>query len=212
MFTIYNNGIVDYKGSTDNLYNVKSINEITNIRFDPQEKSFADFKNKQERQNNKRQEEQFLSSYKKMSQINQPNNQFYFVKDIMIQDVLYIDDSHTVKEAYELLKDKKIEQIPVTTIDKKIIGLIDAKFILSSLLQNLDEPNTFLNRRLREISFPEIIATNVEAELKDVLKVMFDFQIGTMAVVDNEGFLKGIVSKSYIFKAMSCVPHFEVWS
>lgn len=35
MFTIYNNGIVDYKGSTDNLYNVKSINEITNIRFDP---------------------------------------------------------------------------------------------------------------------------------------------------------------------------------
>lgn len=212
MFTIYNNGIVDYKGSTDNLYNVKSINEITNIKFDPQEKSFADFKNKQERQNNKRQEEQFLSSYKKMSQINQPNNQFYFVKDIMIQDVLYIDDSHTVKEAYELLKDKKIEQIPVTTIDKKIIGLIDAKFILSSLLQNLDEPNTFLNRRLREVNFPEIIATNVEAELKDVLKVMFDFQIGTMAVVDNEGFLKGIVSKSYIFKAMSCVPHFEVWS
>ena len=69
-----------------------------------------------------------------------------------------------------------------------------------------------MNRRLREISFPEIIATNVEAELKDVLKVMFDFQIGTMAVVDNEGFLKGIVSKSYIFKAMSCVPHFEVWS
>ena len=122
MFTVYNNGIVDYKGSPDNLYNVKNINEITNIRFDPQEKSFTDFKNKQERQNNKRQEEQFLSSYKKMSQINQPNNQFYFVKDIMIQDVLYIDDSHTVKEAYELLKDKKIEQIPVTTIDKKIIG------------------------------------------------------------------------------------------
>lgn len=212
MFTVYNNGIVDYKGSPDNLYNVKSINEITNIRFDPQEKSFADFKNKQEKQNNKKQEEQFLSSYKKMSQINQPNNQFYFVKDVMIQDVLYIDDSHSVKEAYELLKDKKIEQIPVTTIDKKIVGLIDAKFILSSLLQNLDEPNTFLNRRLREISFPEIIATNVEAELKDVLKVMFDFQIGTMAVVDNEGFLKGIVSKSYIFKAMSCVPHFEVWS
>ena len=212
MFTVYNNGIVDYKGSPDNLYNVKNINEITNIRFDPQEKSFADFKNKQEKQNNKKQEEQFLSSYKKMSQINQPNNQFYFVKDVMIQDVLYIDDSHSVKEAYELLKDKKIEQIPVTTIDKKIIGLIDAKFILSSLLQNLDEPNTFLNRRLREISFPEIIATNVEAELKDVLKVMFDFQIGTMAVVDNEGFLKGIVSKSYIFKAMSCVPHFEVWS
>lgn len=212
MFTVYNNGIVDYKGSPDNLYNVKNINEITNIRFDPQEKSFTDFKNKQEKQNNKKQEEQFLSSYKKMSQINQPNNQFYFVKDVMIQDVLYIDDSNSVKEAYELLKDKKIEQIPVTTIDKKIIGLIDAKFILSSLLQNLDEPNTFLNRRLREISFPEIIATNVEAELKDVLKAMFDFQIGTMAVVDNEGFLKGIVSKSYIFKAMSCVPHFEVWS
>ena len=29
----------------------------------------------------------------------------------MIQDVLYIDDNHSVKKAYELLKDKKIEQI-----------------------------------------------------------------------------------------------------
>ena len=55
-----NNGIVDYKGSPDNLYNVKNINEITNIRFDPQEKSFTDFKISKKKQNNKKQEEQFF--------------------------------------------------------------------------------------------------------------------------------------------------------
>lgn len=28
----------------------------------------------------------------------------------MVQDVLYIDNSHTVREAYELLKDKKLDK------------------------------------------------------------------------------------------------------
>ena len=159
----------------------------------------------------KKKQEQFLSSYKKISQINQ-GNQFFFVRDIMSQDLLYIDNSHTIKEAYELLKDKKTAQIPVTTIDKKIVGLIDAKFILSLLMQNLDEPNLLLNRRLKDISFPEIITTNPDSELKDVIKIMFDFEIGTMAVVNEEGLLKGIISKSYIFKAMSCIPQLEIWS
>lgn len=211
MFTIYNNGIVDYKSSTENLYNVKNINETTKFTFDPKEDSVKDFKNKQDQNGEKKKQEQFLSSYKKISQINQ-GNQFFFVRDIMSQDLLYIDNSHTIKEAYELLKDKKTAQIPVTTIDKKIVGLIDAKFILSLLMQNLDQPNLLLNRRLRDISFPEIITANPDSELKDVIKIMFDFEIGTMAVVNEEGILKGIISKSYIFKAMSCIPQLEIWS
>ncbi|WP_198305511.1 HPP family protein [Arcobacter vandammei] len=211
MFTIYNNGIIDHKSSTENLYNVKNISETSKFTFDPQEDSIKDFKQEQGRNNQKKQQEQFLSSYKKISQINQ-GNQFFFVKDIMSQDLLYIDNSHTIKEAYELLRDKKTAQIPVTTIDKKIVGLIDAKFILSLLIQNLDQPNLFLNRRLREIAFPQIITTTPDAELKDVVKIMFDFEIGTMAVVDEEGTLKGIISKSYIFKSMSCIPQLEIWS
>ena len=110
------------------------------------------------------------------------------------------------------LRDKKTAQIPVTTIDKKIVGLIDSKFILALLIQNLDQANLFLGRRLREINFPEIITTTPEAELRDVVKIMFDFEIGTMAVVDDTGTLKGIISKSYIFKAMSCIPQLEIWS
>ena len=68
MFTVYNNGIVDYKGSPDNLYNVKDINEITNIRFDPQENHLLNFKMKQEKTKIiKNKKEQFLSSYKNVT-------------------------------------------------------------------------------------------------------------------------------------------------
>lgn len=212
MFTIYNNGIVDYKGSTDNLYNVKSVNEVSKFKFELDNRLSNDYHESKENQDKRRKEEKFLSLYKKISEINESNTQFYFVKDVMIQDVLYIDDSHTIKEAYDLLTDKNFEQIPVTTIDKRIVGVIDAKFILSSLIQNLDEPNTFLSRKLNEINFPEFIATNPEEEIKDVLEVMFDFHIGAMVVTDEDGFLKGIISKSYIFKAMATLPKVEVWS
>jgi acetoin utilization protein AcuB len=214
MFTVYNNGIVDYKSSTENLYNVKNINESKQSTLNPEDETLNEFQrnlNQNNQGKKQKNQEQILSSYKKISQINQSNN-FYYVKDIMSQDLLYIDNSHTVKEAYELLRDKKTAQIPVTTIDKKIVGLIDSKFILALLIQNLDQANLFLGRRLREINFPEIITTTPEAELRDVVKIMFDFEIGTMAVVDDTGTLKGIISKSYIFKAMSCIPQLEIWS
>lgn len=76
MFTIYNNGIVDYKGSTENLYNVKNVNESTKFTFNPEEGSIKDFKKNKIVIVIKKKEEQFLSSYKKISQINQSNNFF----------------------------------------------------------------------------------------------------------------------------------------
>ncbi len=202
MFTVYNNGIVDFKSTTENLYNVKSIEKSNLSHFETNDELVDDFS---------KQKKEFLNSYKKISKIDS-NQITYYVKDIMTQDVISIDNSHTLKEVYMLLDEKKIAQIPITSIDKKIIGLVDSRFILSLFVQNLSNAHNIFNKKLKDINFPEIITTHPDTDLKEVIKLMLDFRLGALAVVNEEGELKGIVSKSYIFKAMSSIPQLEIWS
>ena len=202
MFTVYNNGIVDFKSTTENLYNVKSIEKSNLSHFETNDELVDDFS---------KQKKEFLNSYKKISKIDS-NQITYYVKDIMTQDVISIDNSHTLKEVYMLLDEKKIAQIPITSIDKKIIGLVDSRFILSLFVQNLSNAHNTFNKKLKDIKFPEIITTHPDTDLKEVIKLMLDFRLGALAVVNEEGELKGIVSKSYIFKAMSSIPQLEIWS
>ena len=202
MFTVYNNGIVDFKSTTENLYNVKSIEKSNLSHFETNDELVDDFS---------KQKKEFLNSYKKISKIDS-NQITYYVKDIMTQDVISIDNSHTLKEVYMLLDEKKIAQIPITSIDKKIIGLVDSRFILSLFVQNLSNAHNTFNKKLKDINFPEIITTHPDTDLKEVIKLMLDFRLGALAVVNEEGELKGIVSKSYIFKAMSSIPQLEIWS
>ena len=202
MFTVYNNGIVDFKITTENLYNIKSIEKSNLSHFETNDELVDDFS---------KQKKEFLNSYKKISKIDS-NQITYYVKDIMTQDVISIDNSHTLKEVYMLLDEKKIAQIPITSIDKKIIGLVDSRFILSLFVQNLSNAHNTFNKKLKDINFPEIITTHPDTDLKEVIKLMLDFRLGALAVVNEEGELKGIVSKSYIFKAMSSIPQLEIWS
>lgn len=202
MFTVYNNGIVDFKSTTENLYNIKSIEKSNLSHFETNDELVDDFS---------KQKKEFLNSYKKISKIDS-NQITYYVKDIMTQDVISIDNSHTLKEVYMLLDEKKIAQIPITSIDKKIIGLVDSRFILSLFVQNLSNAHNTFNKKLKDINFPEIITTHPDTDLKEVIKLMLDFRLGALAVVNEEGELKGIVSKSYIFKAMSSIPQLEIWS
>ena len=153
MFTVYNNGIVDYKSSTENLYNVKNINESKQSTLNPEDETLNEFQrnlNQNNQGKKQKNQEQILSSYKKISQINQSNN-FYYVKDIMSQDLLYIDNSHTVKEAYELLRDKKTAQIPVMivfegwgaagkgTLINRLIGPLDPRGFKVYTIQKASE-------------------------------------------------------------------------
>lgn len=69
MFTIYNNGIVDYKGSTENLYNVKNVNESTKFTFNPEEGSIKDFKKEQDSNSNKKKKSSFYPLTKKFHKL-----------------------------------------------------------------------------------------------------------------------------------------------
>ena len=205
MFAIYNNGTVGFRSTSDNLYNLKNVEESQAIEFKPQEGFIEDF-TKHNKQN-----ENALNSYKKLANIDTSDIVFH-VKDIMTKDCIYIDSKSTIQESYDVLKEFKIGQMPVVTFGKKILGMIDKKMILNFLMDDLENPHNILNRKLEDLYLPQLITADPITDIRRVAKVMIDFKLHAIPIVEENDILIGIVSKTDIIKAVSHIPQFHLWS
>jgi CBS domain-containing protein len=140
------------------------------------------------------------------------SEEIFHVKDIMTKDCIYIDSKSTIKEAYDVLKEFKIGQMPVVTFGKKILGMIDKKMILNLLMDDLENPQNVLNRKLEDLHLPQLITSDPITDIRRVAKVMIDFKLHAVPIVEKNDILIGIVSKTDIIKAVSHIPHFQLWS
>jgi len=210
MFAVYNNGSVSMRSTADNLYDLKQIDAPSNIQLKPDDDTlFQDYMDskKDESSNNQK----ALNIYKKMANID-TTEPVYHVKDIMTRDCATIDSKQTIKEAYDILKELNISQVPVVTFGNKIQGLIDNKTILNLILENLDNTDEILNRKIEDIYLPELITADPISDIRRVSKVMIDFKLHAIPIVDEEDIVIGIVSKTDIIKAVSNLPHLQLWS
>ena len=212
MFAIYKNGSVGFRSTADNLYNLKNIDELSESRLKPDEgfiQLLAD-ENKEDK-NQKRNKDYAINLYKKMANID-TSELVYHVKDIMTKDCIYIDIQSTINDAYISLNKLDIDQIPVVSFGKKIIGMISKKMILDLLMDDIENSKYILNKKIDDIKLLEIITADPISDIRRVAKVMVDFKLDAIAIVEENDILVGIVSKTDIIKAISHLPSLQLWS
>ena len=212
MFAIYKNGNIGFRSTADNLYNLKNIDELSESRLKPDEgfiQLLAD-ENKEDK-NQKRNKDDAINLYKKMANID-TSELVYQVKDIMTKDCIYIDIQSTINDAYISLNKLDIDQIPVVSFGKKIIGMISKKMILDLLMDDIENSKYILNKKIDDIKLLEIITADPISDIRRVAKVMVDFKLDAIAIVEENDILVGIVSKTDIIKAISHLPSLQLWS
>lgn len=207
MFAIYNNGTVGFRSTADNLYNLKNVEELSETTFKPDEGIINNFSNKDSEQ----QKRESLNSYKKMANID-TLEPVYYAKDIMTKDIFSLDNKTTIEEAYNFLKDNKITQAPITSFGKRMIGILNKKIILNLIMDDIENIKNILNKKIEDIYLPEIITAEPLADVRSVVKVMLDFKIDAIPIVDEDDVLLGIVSKTDIVRAVAHLPKLQLWS
>ena len=210
MFTIYNNGNVGFRSTADNLYELKNIDELSSTRLKPDEGFIQQFNNKRD-EGQKKSSENAIDQYKKMANID-TLEPVYQVKDIMTRDCIYINAESTIEEAYDSLKDSDINQMPVVSFAKKIIAMINKEKILYLVMDDIENSKYTLMKKLDDVYLDEVITADPISDIRRVAKVMIDFRLDAIPIVDENDILQGIVSKTDIIKAISNIPHFQLWS
>ena len=210
MFAIYNNGSVDFRSNSDSLYELKDVGNVQATNLNPDE-GFVEYFAKSNNKNNKKPDVSGIDSYKKMANID-TSEMIFQVKDIMTKNCIYIDTQSTVQDAYDVLREFKIGQMPIVTFGKKILGMIDKKIILNLLMEDLDNTENVLHRKLEDIYLPQLITADPSTDIRRIANVMIDFKLRAVPIVGENDILLGIVSKTDIIKAVSHIPHLQLWS
>lgn len=207
MFAIYDNGNMIFRNSADNLSKYNRVGSPQKAVMDTEEENvYDDFLNKKKKSQN-----DAINSYKKIVNLD-TSEAIYHVKDIMTKETITLQSNDSLQNAYNTLNEYKVSLIPVLTSSDKIVGLINNTLILDQVINAGGNPQTVLNRTIESLSFEEFITTDPLSDIRRVAQVMTKFKINALPVVEEDGILRGIVSKTDIIKAVSHIPHLQLWS
>lgn len=140
------------------------------------------------------------------------SDEVFLIKDIMIKEFISINEQATIEETYALLKENGISQVPIINDEGAIISMINKKFILNLLMDDLDYVRNNLKKTLNSILLPEVVTTAPNTDIRAVAKVLSEYHLDAIPIVDNNHLLVGIVTKTNIIKAIADIPHIQFFA
>ena len=111
-----------------------------------------------------------------------------------------------VFEAFELMKSEGVQRLPVLDGDGNLVGIISGKNITSAAADkevSIVEFALLLSKiKVGDVMTKEVITVSVDDPVEMAARKMSDNDISILPVVDNNGKLVGVVSRSDLFRLL----------
>lgn len=121
------------------------------------------------------------------------------VEDVMNRRLEFIEADASVKEAIDLMLERRIRSLLVKPRDENdCYGVVTARDIVFGVFANDLDPN---NVKVGDIASKPIVTVPKGTELKDVIRFMKRFNIARVFVLDD-GRIVGVVALMDIMKAL----------
>ena len=131
-----------------------------------------------------------------------------FISKSMTSKVITTHPQTTLLEARDLLKAHKIRHLPVLGEDGRLVGIVTDRDIRSALpaafyLDDCPAPEGADDTRttVGDVMTPDPMAISPQDTIEDALLQIQKMRVGAFPVVDDEGFLKGIISVRDLLRA-----------
>jgi acetoin utilization protein AcuB len=126
---------------------------------------------------------------------------YMFISEMMAKDLITIGPDAIISEARDLMQQNGIRHLPVVDGSGKLVGILtdrDMRDAMPSVFLDKDSYDKTLEKVLchpiHEIMTKEPLVIPVYFTIQDTLMVIQKKKVGALPVVDEEGFLRGILS------------------
>ena len=208
MFAMYDDDGLNFRSTIDHLYNVHALSASHRIHNNTNEskQNFKDslYKGKID--------QVAKNKYKQVANLD-TRTEIFHVEQIMSNTTIIVNDSQTIQECYDIMQENKVQQLLIRSDNQNHLkGMITQLEILHFMMSNLDSINTVSGQNIYDISTKNIITTDPISDIRRVSKVMIDFNINAIPVVNEDDVILGVVSRHDIIKAVSSIPHLQIWA
>ena len=130
------------------------------------------------------------------------------VKNVMTENPLTLGPDAPLRQAVNLMRDRKIRHLPVVEDGGRLVGMLTDRDVrhaalVPALAQHLPwELRRLKALRIRDVMTWSVVTTHPEATLAQAGVTMFQRRIGSLPVVE-EGRLVGILTETDVLTALT---------
>lgn len=141
---------------------------------------------------------------------------FLLVRDAMTREVLAVSKFDEITHAVKILADRNISGLPVVDRENRVVGIISEADVVSmvgssrahtfkELLKSVighPLPERKMGHLVGDIMTSPAVTVNADMEISEAVRLMDARRIRRLPVVDRDGRLVGLISRSDIVKAI----------
>ena len=208
MFAMYDDDGLNFRSTIDNLYTVHEIAPSKRIKNDTKENKNSSkfdtfYKGKID--------QEAKDKYKQIANLD-TRVEIFHVEQIMSHTAVIISDTKSIRECYDMMQENEVQQLLIQADNfNHLKGMVTKHDILNHFMENVENRN-ILNTPISEIVKNKIITTDPISDIRRVAKVMIDFNLNAIPVVDGEENILGVVTRHDIVDAVSNIPHLQIWA
>lgn len=135
-----------------------------------------------------------------------------FVSERMSKDLITAAADMKIGQAHNLMQERRIRHLPVIDEAGKLIGMVSDRDMRSAMPSTLLDRNIYeemmekvMNFTVADIMTKEPVKIYVYYTIQDVLLIQRKYKVGAVPVIDDEGYLKGILSTRDLLSAFVSV-------
>jgi len=132
-----------------------------------------------------------------------------FVVRRMQRNVVTVAPDASLYEARELMRGHNVHQLPVTGGNGKLVGILSNRDVREAslpvaLLSGATEKEAedlLRNTPVEKVMTRKVVTATVDDTLEDTVVLLHDFRVNSLPVVDGQGRVAGIISRTDVLKA-----------
>lgn len=133
------------------------------------------------------------------------------VKEGMSTDVITVENSESLLNAYQLMQRRRIRHLPVVNADGVVVGILSDRDINRAMHSQIDKSNAFVKSeevvfdpkaRVEDYMSWPVKAFDKDRSLKEVAKEMIHEKISAVLVTDRENDIAGIITTEDLLRVL----------
>jgi acetoin utilization protein AcuB len=155
---------------------------------------------------------QAAQAYRQMLRVSTERTPILHTYQLMSRDVMTLRPDTTVEEAWRQLAARGIGQAPVLDKTLQLVGLVSVQDLLTVINVEDGKVRDILSRSVADVMTSPVVSADPITDIRRAARVLLDYQLSGLPVVNEQEELVGILTRSDILRALVNDPPLSLWA
>jgi len=150
-------------------------------------------------------------AYKEMLHLNK-REPIVHAYQLMSSPVSTISMDMDILDARQIFQKQKFQQMPVVNSMQRLVGILSVQDLLQFIMMDEERIVYVQGKRVSDAMSSGVITADPVSDIRRVARLMQEYKLNGVPIVDQHDTLLGIVSRSDILLAVTNDPPLNMWS